>query len=293
MGGLEVECARRIAELERRRAFERDGHLSMAAWLDSRFRAGWSAAAKEVRLARGLEAMPATRAALSDGELSGAAAATLVAAREANAEEFSRVEEALLEAARSLPAPGLRRAVEHWKEVVGPEVAARDEPERFDRRGLYISPLMDGMVRVDGNLDPETGQTLITAIGSVTDAWAHSGQEDPRSPAQRRADAIGEVCRHWLDHSDRPTVAGERPHVTVTLDLESLERRVGRRCELDDAGRVSPGDGEAPGLRRLDHPRHHEGIVRAARRRQEDPGDLGRASPGSGGAGPRLPVPRV
>jgi 5-methylcytosine-specific restriction endonuclease McrA len=45
-----------------------------------------------------------------------------------------------------------------------------------------------------------------------------------------------------MDGANRPQVAGERPHLTVTLDLESLERRAGRRCELDDAGRISAED---------------------------------------------------
>ena len=47
------------------------------------------------------------------------------------------------------------------------------------------------MVRVDGNLDPETGQTVITAVKAVVDHWVRSGSEDGRTPAQRRADALG------------------------------------------------------------------------------------------------------
>jgi hypothetical protein len=72
------------------------------------------------------------------------------------------------------------------------------------------------MVRVDGDLDPQTGQTVITTLRAVTDAEARGGGgEDTRTPAQRRADALGEVCRQWLDRTDRPSVGGERPHLTV------------------------------------------------------------------------------
>ena len=66
---------------------------------------------------------------------------------------------------------------------------------------------LEGMVRVDGDLDPETGETVLTALGAVMDAEVRSGAEDGRTPAQRRADALGEVCRQWLDRSDRPSVA--------------------------------------------------------------------------------------
>ena len=164
-GALEAESARRIAELERRRAFERDGHLSITSWVDSRFQTGWAAAAREVRVARALEDMPATRDALAEGEISSAAVGALVAAREANAGAFERVEDTMLDAARRLPLRDLRRVVGHWRDMTEPEVAARDEQERFDRRGLHVSPLLDGMVRVDGNLDAESGQTLIRRSG--------------------------------------------------------------------------------------------------------------------------------
>jgi Domain of unknown function (DUF222)/HNH endonuclease len=271
IGGLEAECARRIAELDRRRAFERDGHLSITSWVDSRFHTGWTAAAKEVRVARALEDMPATREALADGDVSSAAVGTLVAAREANPEAFAGVEDTLLDVARSLPLRDLRRVVGHWKEIVEPEAGAREEQDRFDRRGLHVSPLLDGMVRVDGNLDPESGQTLITALGAVTDAWAHAGGEDARTPAQRRADALREVCRQWLDLAERPTVSGERPHVTVTLDLESLEGRAGRRCELGDTGSITPES-----ARRI---ACDASITRVITRGVSEPLEVGRRSP--------------
>jgi hypothetical protein len=66
-----------------------------------------------------------------------------------------------------------------------------------------------GMVRVDGDLDPETGETLLTALRAVLDSESRSGDEpEGRTPAQRRADALGEVGRQWLDNAERPSVAG-------------------------------------------------------------------------------------
>jgi hypothetical protein len=44
-----------------------------------------------------------------------------------------------------------------------------------------------------------------------------------------------------LDLAERPLVSGERPHVVVTMDIGSLERRSGRRLDLEDVGRI---DGE-------------------------------------------------
>ena len=238
-GALEVQRGRRIAEIERRQVYRLDGHLSIASWLASRFRLAWSAAVKQARQARALEAMPLALEALAEGELSRSAVDVLIAAREANAEAFERDEGELVDAARTMSFAELKRVAAYWREAVEPERALREHERRHELRRLHVSPMLDGMVRVDGDLDPEAGQTLITALRSVQDADTKKGP-DARTPAQRRADALGEICRRWLDGSDRPTVAGERPHVTVTLDLESLEGRAGRRCELDDVGAIPP-----------------------------------------------------
>src|SRR5436190_19333498 len=58
---LEAECARRVAEIERRGAFARTGHLSVTAWVEHRFQTTWSDASRQVRMARALEHMPLAR----------------------------------------------------------------------------------------------------------------------------------------------------------------------------------------------------------------------------------------
>ena len=65
---LEVERLRRLAEIERRFLYVRDGHLSAASWLADRFRVTWSVARSSTRVARALEQMPATREAQSLGQ---------------------------------------------------------------------------------------------------------------------------------------------------------------------------------------------------------------------------------
>jgi hypothetical protein len=113
-----------------------------------------------------------------------------------------------------------------------------------ERGQLHASVTLGGMVRVDGDLDPETGESLLTALRAVLDTDARSGAQEDRTPAQRRADALGEICRQWLDRGERPVVAGERPHVTLMVDLEGLmaggeARNTRAAAELDHAGPVA------------------------------------------------------
>jgi hypothetical protein len=248
---VDAERARALAELERREVGARDGHLSVASWMVARHGVAPLTAAGHVRMARALEQMPVTAEALAGGEVSSAAVSLLASAQEAAPGPFARAEDALVDAARSLPVVKLRDAVAQWRENADSERASEDEERRFERRRLHVSATPEGMVRVDGELDPSTGQTVITALRAVQDADVRSGvgnrsglqhgpsaDPDARTPAQRRADALGEICRQWLDLAERPVVSGERPHVVVTMDIASLERRAGRRLDLEDVGRI-------------------------------------------------------
>lgn len=236
---LEAERLRRLAEIDRRGLFARDGHLSAASWLVADHRMAWGAARELVRVARGLEQMPVTRAAVESGEISMSGARLLVAAHHADPEAFVRDELLLVEAAQVHTITELGHVVAFWSDRV-----ERERPGGSDvlceRRGLYASVTFEGTVRVDGDLDPEAGESLLTALRAVLDAEVHSGTTEhgaeERTPAQRRADALGEICRQWLDRGERPVVAGERPHLTLTVGLEAL---VGARgAELDHAGPV-------------------------------------------------------
>jgi hypothetical protein len=264
---VEAERLRRLAEIERRGLHGRSGHVSAGAWLADNFRMGWSQAAVDVRAARALGRMPVAREALAEGELSAFALRGLVAARETSPNAFRESEEALVAAARSLPAKALSNRLATWHQRVDASRAEEDARRRFERRRLHLTTTLHGMVRVDGELDAETGQTVITALRAVTPAPPSS---DGRTPPQRRADSLGEICRHFLDTAERAEVGGERPHVVVTVDADALAEKSGPG-ELDDAGPVS-----AETVRRW---ACDASISRVITRGRSEPLDVGRRTP--------------
>jgi Domain of unknown function (DUF222) len=75
------------------------------------------------------------------------------------------------------------------------------------------------MVAIDGLLEPEAGETLLTALDPLA---RPASAEDDRSGAQRRADALTELARRALEGGRLPNSGGVRPQVTVTIDLASL-----------------------------------------------------------------------
>jgi hypothetical protein len=269
---LAAERLRRLKELDRRRPFQVDGYLSTTSWLVSRFRVSGGQAAEEVRLARALASMPATREALADGEVSYSAVRVLACAHEMNSETYSAHEQTLLEAARSLNVRQLRQVVAYWSQAVDSERALDEADRAWEQRRLHVSATLGGMVRVDGDLDPETGETLITALRAVQDSDSRDNEPvDRRSPAQRRADALGEICRQWLDVPDRPEVAGERPHLTVMIDVEALRDGSPGTSEFDHVGPIP-----AELARRLSC---DASISRVITRGRSEPLDIGRRTP--------------
>jgi hypothetical protein len=266
---LEVERLRRLAEISRRGLHERDGHLSVVSWLATTHGVPRGAAAAQVRLARAIEAMPEARRSLEEGTLSLGAVRVLAEARQVEPEAFARAEGVLVQAAQVHRVGDLERVVGHWRHRVRSDRLGSDT--LGEGRRLHASVTFGGMVRLDGDLDPETGASLLTALRAVMDAEARQGpgDEDRRSPAQRRADALGEICRSWLDGADRPSIAGERPHLSVTVDVAALVG--GGTGELDQVGPVA-----AATLRRL---ACDASVVRVVMAGRSEPLDVGRRTP--------------
>jgi hypothetical protein len=286
---LEAERLRRLAEIDRRRLCERDGHLSTASWLTAAHRVAWGTARAQVRVARALERMPLTRRALGSGDVSMSAAQLLAEAQGAEPEAFAHGEALLLDAARMHTVAELRRVVTFWRDRVAHERGAEDEDRQHAARRLHASVTLGGMVRIDGDLDPANGESLLTALRAVLDTDARSGgEEGERTPAQRRADALGEICRQWLERPDRPTVAGERPHLTVTVDAGALGIGLGHGAGVGvgegaaSAGDAAPAEFDHAGPLGIHIARQiacDASVMRVVMKGRSEPLDVGRRTP--------------
>jgi len=130
----------------------------------------------------------------------------------------------LVEAARRLDPPQLRRLVGHLGQVADPDGADRAAERRHDRRGLWLSPTWEGMVAVKGLLEPEAGHTVLAALEPLA---RPTEAGDDRKGGQRNADALAELCRRALEGGRLPKTGGVRPQLLVTADLDSLLGRPG------------------------------------------------------------------
>jgi hypothetical protein len=246
---VETKRLRWLPDQHRRASFRKDGYLSSAAWLADRFKMSAGSAKQQVKIAQARQEMPKARRALEAGEVSSAAVRVLVAVRETHTEAFARHESALVGQAKTQSVEELRRVMADWSQTVDAEDSSRHAEALRARRRLDACPTVSGMVRVDGELDPEGGEALLTALQALVDADLRAGNRtDQRTATQRRADALCELAHVYLRSSDRPGVGGERPHVTLTVDIETLNgtprsgngSAASRRSELDHTGSVPP-----------------------------------------------------
>ena len=228
---LEAEFARRLERFDRSRGFAAEGAISTASWLRHRCGFSGAAASERVAVARHLAQLPLTADALGRGEIGYDHARVITRTAESVGDDAMRgAEHILVDAAHRLDPARLQVAADHLRHYLAPERTLDDANVVHDRRALFISPLLDGVFRIDGQLDREGGACLQAALEALLGPRA---ADDTRTPAQRRADALVELARQRME------AAGGRPHVTLIVTAETLAGSGGATAaELDRAGVV-------------------------------------------------------
>ena len=203
----------------------------------------------------------------------------------------------LLEAARRLDPPRLRRAVAHLRLVADPDGADAQAERRHQQRGLWLAPTWEGMVAVNGLLDPEAGQTLLAALEPLA---RPTNADDSRTGGQRRADALAELARRSLESGPAPPgrrgaapAAGDRgPGQPARPPQPGLGGEIGGPWPLDpEACRRLACDGAVTRVLVTRQP-----LVTAGQRRatttDHDPGERWQpGGPAAGGGDPAPPGP--
>ena len=106
---------------------------------------------------------------------------------------------------------------------------------------MHISTTINGIGIIDGRGDPEGTEIIATAINAEMER--DRSANETRRPAQRRYDALVNVCRRALDHAEVGGSRRARPHLTVVVDLERLNGTADlisdARIEAAHVGRLS------------------------------------------------------
>lgn len=259
---LTLVAAALVRELDVQAIPASHGASSMPVWLRENLRVSIHRARRLATLAQLIDARPALHDALVDGvinpeqaEVIGAALADLP--HDLDPAVRDKAEAALIDSARQFEPAILRRLGERILAHVAPDIADealrrkldREEARAYIDRVLTITAAGPGRFRLAGWLDTESASVVSTALDPLCKPAPADGVRDPRTPGQRRADALTEVCRLALASDQIPVAGGESTRLVVTVGLDPLSRQLSGQF---GAGMLDTGQPLSPAaVRRL------------------------------------------
>ncbi len=233
---LDVEWNRiqagRVAVLgvwDARLAWAADGAQSGAGWVAARTEQARGAVSSEIRVARGLRAMPVTEKAFLSGDLGLAKVRLLVDLAKDLPDAYAEHEAVLVEQVQTVRVDQVPIVLARWRALVDTageeERVARDHAER----SLHISSTFGGAWRTDGNLTAEAGEVIRNAVDrrarqryraekAAADA---NGEKVTSTAAQRRHDALLELILQATSAGDAGNGVNV-PAITAIIDITRL-----------------------------------------------------------------------
>ena len=219
---LDARIAEAVGAFDAAGLWDLDAATSMTAWLKDQASMTRRAAVRLSTLGRRMRELPVCAAAYADGSLSGGQVEVILAnVSDETVARFAENEGELIPYLAPLTTAGCSRAMAVWKSHVESELTPSSvEPER----SLHVSQTLEDRYVVDGSFDGEGGAVVATALrlASVED-------DASRTPAARRADALVDVCRYFLDHQQTRAGGRHRPHLNVVVDVDAVQEGQGGR----------------------------------------------------------------
>ena len=218
MDRLAAKVSEAVGAFDAAGLWELDASTSMVAWLRTHGGLSAASASSLARTARKLRSLPVVAGAWLDGSLSGGQVQAVTAnVHDAAVELFAEHEAEVVPALTELSVPDMAMAMSAW--------AARAAALRDDKgsdepvRSAHLSQTLDGRWRLDGAFDAEAGAVIAAAVGL---AASPDAEGEARSAPERRADALADVCRFFLDHRGAMAQGRRRPHLNVVVDYDAL-----------------------------------------------------------------------
>jgi uncharacterized protein DUF222/HNH endonuclease len=214
---VEAVFAEGLRRFDQSGEYAGDGAIDLVAWLRSKCKLSGGAAAERVGIARQLQHLPQTSKAFATGELGYQHVAVLArTADHVGAAVVRKSESSLLRLAVTMDPGQFTGVAKNFEHRVDAQAALAEANRAYQRRYLTISEPLDGIVRIDGVLDAEAGALVRNAVN----ASGPPAKDDERTPGQRRADRLVELCQPRAFGS--ADGAGPRPHLIIRASVETL-----------------------------------------------------------------------
>jgi hypothetical protein len=218
-----VELERRLAatKLAMVDAFHEQGFAatwgcdSSASFLRAHTRIDPRQARQVVNAAAAARRMPAVGALAADGVIGLEHLQVIAAAtRDLPDEQVAAVQATLAEAAAWARPVELHRLGKAIRETFRAEQAAKGADEARALRELHLVQTFEGMWSLTGTLPAEDGAALKVLLDATS---TKAGEEDARTPTQRRADGLAAIVGLANRSGQAPSIGGDRPRLTLVV----------------------------------------------------------------------------
>jgi hypothetical protein len=257
-----------VREIDARGAATGTGAHSTAGWLRARLHLHPGAARRMVSTSRALHDDPSGALVHHGAEPPAAGGRRLLRAAFAAGEVTSEHASVACETLAALPV-ALETSVVEQAEAFLVEQATRHDPKELARLGRHLRHNLqaadddgglagqeqhqaarqvfevhqhdDGSSEVRGHLGVELTAELLSQLQPLSGPKPSTdGKPDLRTVGQRNADALAELLRRAAIAGGTPARHGSRASITVTMTLQTLERRFGAHAAtLDWSGPIS------------------------------------------------------
>lgn len=231
---LNAKIAVALGTFEASGEWEIEGATSLTSWLREHADLPAGQATWLARCGRRMRDLPVTAQAWLSGRLSGGhVKAILTNLCDATAPMWAEQEEALVPVLAPLDVASCALAMQQWRSRALDRLDSKPREERPN--SLFVSRTLSGRGEMRGSLEPENTSVVTTALRL---AERSDDEGETRSAAERRAEALIDIFRFFLDHQQHRSGGRHRPHVSVVV-REDPEAKGGWLATLED-GTVIP-----------------------------------------------------
>ena len=206
-----------------------DGQRTFDSWVSSQTGTTRGTAGRAVKLSKTLQDdLPATRKALAEGSIS-SDHAQIIARRCTKTDKHRKRltdprqgETFLIDNAKQMDAGKFAKVANAWAIESDPKAAERQWRQESAKEEVILAPVEDGY-HLAGWLNSVNGALLQEALS------AHMGRkaaDDLRPINERRVDGLISLASQSLDSGLKMPNARIRPHLTLTMEYDTIERLV-------------------------------------------------------------------
>ncbi len=226
---FDLEWTESVAAFDARSGHRILGFTSTLAYLKKRGRMSGGHAKTWIAMARAARKFRATFLSWKHNQISTDQAQLLFQASDQMPAKYPDAEPVLLEIVGD-SYDETRKVLDYWRATADKPGVLIDEQTQMERRRLEVSRKANGTVEGEFSLTQTAGESFMTAIDAL---MPPPTENDDRTPSQRRADALEDLSRGFLESTETPEIGGEKPHLNIHVDVDALEASPGGLHETE------------------------------------------------------------